>query len=264
MGLIKQKGQTLTWFLATLGLALIAWHASARQITVFAAASLTDALKEIGSHYTQQTGVQVALNSGASSTLARQIAEGAAADIFFSADEARMNELEDKGYILKDSRVSRLSNSLVFVVLKDNPSTIIDPQDLAKPSIKRVALGDPRAAPIGVYAKQYLQRLELWDKIESKVVGTENVRSALAAVEAGNADVSIVYKTDAAISKNIRIVFAVPAAEGPKISYPVAIVKGTPKLHLAEQFLKTLCSEEAGKVFAKYGFIVLAIPRKNP
>lgn len=229
----------------------------AAEIRVFAAASLTDSLKEIAGAFGKQSGETVVFNFGASSTLARQIEEGAPADIFFSADEAKMDDLESKGLILKATRKDRLSNSLVIVVASENGAPIKSPRDLAAGGIKRVALGDPQAVPIGVYAREYLQKLKLWDAIKPKVVATENVRAALAAVEAGNADASIVYKTDAAISKKVKVAFEVPVEEAPKITYPVAIVKNARELRVARKFLVYLNSEEAGNIFKKYGFIVI-------
>jgi molybdate transport system substrate-binding protein len=229
----------------------------AAEIRVFGAASLTDSLKEIAGVYEKQSGERVVFNFGASSTLARQIEEGAPADLFFSADEAKMDDLESKGLILKATRKDRLSNSLVIVVASENGAAIKSVRDLTAGGSKRIALGDPQAVPIGVYAREYLQKLNLWNAIKPKVVATENVRAALAAVEAGNADASIVYKTDAAISKKVKVAFEVPAQEGPKITYPMAIVKGARELRLARKFLVYLNSEEAGKVFTKYGFIVI-------
>jgi molybdate transport system substrate-binding protein len=235
----------------------------AADIKVFAAASLTDSVKEIAAAYRASTGDRIVFNLGASSTLARQIEEGAPADIFFSADEAKMDALEAKGLLAKGTRTSRLSNSLVIVVASENGAAVSSPQDLASPKVKRLALGDPRAVPIGVYAKQYLERLKLWTGIAPKVVATENVRAALAAVEAGNADASIVYKTDAAISKKVKVVFEVPAGDAPKISYPVALMKDAPAPAAARRFLDYLNSEDAGRVFVKFGFIVIA-PAKGP
>jgi molybdate transport system substrate-binding protein len=229
----------------------------AAEVRASAAASLTDSLKEIAAAYKQKASDQIIFNLGASSTLARQIEEGAPADIFFSADAAQMDRLDSKGLILKSTRRSRLSNALVIIVAAENGAAVSSPKDLASPTIKRVALGDPRAVPIGVYAREYLQRLKLWGDVAPKVVATENVRAALAAVEAGNADASIVYKTDAAISKKVKIAFEVPAKEGPKISYPMALLKDSPEPAAAARFLDFLNSEEAGSIFRKYGFIVL-------
>jgi molybdate transport system substrate-binding protein len=226
------------------------------EVMVFAAASLTDSLRELATSYGKRTGVRIILNLGASSTLARQIEEGAPADIFFSADEAKMDHLERQGLIVKGTRQSRLSNSLVLIVAAAHGAAIRSPTDLAEPAIKRIALSDPKAVPAGVYAREYLTKLGLWNVVSPKVVATENVRAALAAVEAGDADASIVYKTDAMISKKVRVVFEVPVAEGPKISYPVAVLKEARSPEAAGKFLEFLASEESAGVFVKYGFRV--------
>jgi len=226
------------------------------EVTVFAAASLTDSLKEIAAAYEKQSGDKVVFNFGASSFLARQIEEGAPADIFFSADEAKMDGLEQKGLIFKETRKSRLSNSLVIVVASEKGASIASPKDLATDSIKRLALAEPKTVPAGIYAKEYLQKQKLWPAVEAKVVPTENVRAALSAVEAGNAEVGIVYKTDAAISKKVKIAYQVPANDSPAISYPMALVKETEEPEAAKRFLKHLDSDEAGRVFEKFGFIV--------
>lgn len=242
--------------IVALGLALLALvlPACGAEVVVFAAASLTDSLKETGAAYEKQSGDKIVFNFGASSTLARQIEEGAPADVFFSADEAKMNALEKKGLILKDTRRSRLSNSLVMVVASEGGAAIQGPQDLATGKVKRLALAEPKTVPAGIYAKEYLQKQNLWTSVESKVVPTENVRAALAAVEAGNVDAGIVYKTDAAISKRIKVVYEVPSKDSPDISYPVAVLKDTKQPELAKSFLKFLDSDEAGKIFEKFGF----------
>ena len=227
---------------------------SSAEVKVFAAASLTDSLRELAATYQKQTSVKITLNLGASSTLARQIEEGAPADIFFSADEAKMDRLENRGLLVRETRRSRLSNSLVLIVAAVDGAPVQSPQDLAKPAIKRIALGDPRAVPVGVYAREYLEKLGLWSAVSSKVVAVENVRAALAAVESGDADVGIVYKTDAIISNKVRVAFEVPVAEGPKIRYPMALLKDARAPDAAAKFLEFLASEEATRVFVKYGF----------
>src|SRR6185369_4869370 len=228
----------------------------AANINVFAAASLTESLKEIATAYEKQTGDKVVFNLGASSFLARQIEEGAPADVFFSADEAKMDGLEQKGLIIKESRRSRLSNSLVIVVAAEGGAAIESPKDLATVKLKRLALAEPMTVPAGIYAKEYLRKQNLWPAVEAKVVPTENVRAALSAVEAGNAEAGIVYKTDAAISKKVKIAYEVPASDNPSISYPMALVKEAKQTEAAKKFLKHLDSDEAGRVFEKFGFIV--------
>ena len=229
----------------------------AAAVNVFAAASLRESLREIAAVYEPQSGDKILFNFGGSSLLARQIQEGAPADIFFSADEAKMLGLEQQGLMAKGTRINRLSNSLVIITALDSRIALVSAKDLAGPQIKRLALGDPKAVPIGVYAKEYLRKLKVWPSVEPKVVPTENARAALAAVEAGNVDASIVYKTDAAISKKVRIVFEVPREEGPKIMYPVALVRDSRQPAAAKRFLAHLASAEAERIFQKCGFVVL-------
>ncbi len=229
----------------------------AAEITVFAAASLTDALKEAGAAYEKQSHDTVAFNFGASSMLERQIEAGAPADLFFSADEAKMNQLDAKNLIIKDTRKSRLSNSLVIVTATDSDLKINSPKDLTDPKIRRVALADPKAVPAGVYSKEYLEKEKLWDTIEPKIVPSDNVRAALAAVESGNIEAGMVFKTDAAISKKVKVAYEVPSQTGPKISYPMAVVKDSKQVESAKQFEDYLSSDDAAKIFEKYGFIVL-------
>lgn len=232
--------------------------ASAAEIKVFAAASLTDSLKKIAATYEKSSGDKVVFNFGASSTLARQIKEGAPADLFISADEVQADNLEKGGLLLHETRVSLLSNLLVIIVPPESKLVIKSPADLTDASIKHIAMGEPRTVPIGVYAKGYLTSKGLWDKLESKVVPTENVRAALAAVESGNADAGFVYKTDALISKKIKIAYTVPAEDAPKVSYPFAVVKETTDLAASKKFLAYLGSKDSLAVFSEFGFIVQA------
>jgi molybdate transport system substrate-binding protein len=245
-------------FLQATGVCVIVMAAVARgaDLTVFAAASLTDSLREIGADYAQETGQKVVFNFEASSVLARQIENGAPADIFFSADEVQMNALAKKDLIDPATREDRLGNTLVVVVPLDSDLKIQSASDLARASVTKLALGDPKAVPAGVYAKAWLEKLQLWDAIQPKVVPTENVRGALAAVASGNADAGIVYKTDAAISQKVRIAYKVPAADGPDIRYPMAMVKASGEPEAAKKFLKYLDSDKAAKVFETFGFVV--------
>jgi len=229
---------------------------NAATINVFAAASLTDSLKEIADAYEKQSGHKVVFNFGASSLLARQIEEGAPADVFFSADEAKMDGLEKKALIAKQTRTSRLSNSLVIVVASDNAMQIRSANDLTNASIKRLALGETRTVPAGIYAREFLEKTGLWSALEKKIVPTENVRAALSAVESGNVEAGIVYKTDANISKKVKVAFAIPVSEGPSISYPMALVTDSKAPDAGRDFIKFLDSDVAGRVFERFGFIV--------
>ena len=227
------------------------------EITVFAAASLTDTLKATAAAYERQSGDKILFNFGASSLLERQIEAGAPADIFFSADEAKMDALENKGLILKETRESRLSNSLVIVTAAESGIKINSPAELADAKIRRIALADPKAVPAGVYAKAYLEKENLWSAVEAKIVPTDNVRAALAAVESGNIEAGIVFKTDAAISKKVKVAYEVPLKDSPKISYPMAVTSNSKSVESAKKFEEYLNSDDAAKIFEKYGFIVL-------
>ncbi len=227
-------------------------------VRVSAAASLADVLKEINAAYEKDTGTEVELNLGASSALARQIEEGAPADVFFSADLAKMDRLQEKGLIQAATREAQLSNSLVVVVPADGMLTIASAKDLL--GLGKIALADPQAVPAGVYAKAWLEKDGLWSKMQSKIVATENVRAALAAVEAGNVDAGVVYKTDAAISKKVKVVYQVPAAEVPRIIYPMAVVKESKNAAAARRYLDFLDGVEATRSFEKFGFLVLPEP----
>jgi molybdate transport system substrate-binding protein len=238
----------------------LAAPATAAEIQVFAAASLTAALQEIAATCEQETGDRPVLNLGASSTLARQIQEGAPADLFLSADEAKMDGLERRGLLVPGSRRSVLSNTLVVVVPADSTLRIAGPADLASPKIGALALAEPRSVPAGIYAKEYLRGRRLWSKVIDRVIPTENGRAALAAVEAGNADAGIVYKTDAGISRKVKVAYEVPVAEGPVISYPFAAVRGKGKSKgdeaAARRFLACLEGPAALAVFRRFGFLV--------
>ncbi|MGH7951820.1 MAG: molybdate ABC transporter substrate-binding protein [Limisphaerales bacterium] len=237
-------------------LAVLALPIRAAQVTVFAAASLTDAMKAIAADYKKNSSGKIIFNFAASSTLERQIAEGAPADIFFSADEAQMNRLAEKSLIVPATRKSILANSLVVVVPSDSSLQIQSAEDLTNAGVKQIALADPRAVPAGVYAKAWLKKEQLWTAVAPKVIPTENVRGALAAVASDNVDAGVVYKTDAAISKKVKIAYEVPRADGPNIRYPMALVKDSPQPEAAKNFLEFLSSKEAGQIFQRFGFLL--------
>jgi molybdate transport system substrate-binding protein len=224
----------------------------AEELLVSAAASLTDALKKIRAKFEKESHINVIFNFGASSMLARQIEEGAPADVFFSADEAQMNRLQNK--IAPATRCDLLTNILVVITHKDSTQKLDQLSDFAKPEITRIAIADPQAVPAGVYAKEVLTKAKLWEKIASKIAPTENVRATLAIVEAGNADAGLVYKTDAMSSAKVRIALEIPAEFAPKIVYPAAIVAGSRHQDQAQHFLAFLKTEEAREIFRRLGF----------
>jgi len=230
----------------------------ADEVDVFAAASLTDALKEIAATYEKGGGDHIVFNFAASNTLEMQIKAGAPADLFFSADEAKMDALETAGLIVKESRKDLLSNTLVIIVPGTSTLTLASTAQLTDPKFAKIALGQPQSVPAGIYAKAYLQKLGLWDQVSARAIPMESVRAALAAVETGNVDAGIVYKTDALHSTKVKIAFEVPAAEGPAIAYPAALVLDAKHAAAAKKFLAYLSEPDSLKTFAKYGFITKA------
>jgi molybdate transport system substrate-binding protein len=227
----------------------------AEEIEVFAAASLTDALKEIASDYEKNSGDKVIFNFAASGPLEMQIKAGAPADLFFSADELKMDDLAKGGLVAKETRKDLLSNSLVIVVPNDSSLTLTSGKDLADPKFKKIALGDTKTVPAGIYAKEYLGKIGIWPQVEAHVIPCESVRAALAAVESGNVDAGIIYKTDAHISKKVKVAHEVPIADGPVITYPAALVQGSKHAATAQKFLDYLGTPASLKIFEKYGFI---------
>jgi molybdate transport system substrate-binding protein len=251
------KRMRFTWWMGALTLWPGAMGLEAAELRVDAAISLSDALREIAPAYEARTGDHVVFNFASSSLLALQIQEGARVDVFFSADEPKMDALEKQGLLEPGTRESLLSNRLALIVSADSRLAVASPPDLTKPQVVHLALADPQTVPAGLYAKEYLKKIGLWKRVIDKIVPTENVRSALAAVESGNVEAAIVYRTDAGISKKVRVAYEVPAAEGPKISYPVAVIRGAPHLVSAGNFVHDLESDTALGVWRKFGFIVL-------
>lgn len=230
-------------------LLFIAADAGAAPLRVSAAASLADVLHEIAAHYDQP----LLFNFGASSILARQIEEGAPADVFISADDLKMDQLAERALIVKKSRTDIVSNTLVIVVPRDSRLNIASAGDLAGHT---VAVAQPDTVPAGIYAKEYLRRVQVWDRIVGRLVPVENVRSALAAVDSGNVDAGIVYRTDALISRAVKIAFEVPRKEGPRIVYPAAVLADSNRKAAAQRFLDYLRSEAARTVFRHFGFLL--------
>jgi molybdate transport system substrate-binding protein len=231
-----------------LALLLLTGSLRAAEVDVSAAASLQDALKTIAAAYEQRTGDHVVFNFAASSTLAMQIRAGAPVDLFFSADEAKMDSLG--ALIDAGSRRNLLSNSLVVVSNRPLRSA----RDL--PKLSRIAIAEPTSVPAGIYARQWLQRIGLWRDVLPHVIPTDDVRAALAAVEGGNVDAAIVYKTDAMMAKRARVAFEVTGRDAPAIAYPVALVRDARHRQAARRFWSYLQSDEAKQVFARYGFRV--------
>ena len=255
-GRLDTERRSFVTALATL-LAAASTGAAGEEIVVFAAASLADALREIGEAFEARTGHRVVLSFGGSNDLARQIRAGAPAEVFVSASTERMDEVERAGLVRTGDRVDLLSNRLVVVVPVTAATALATAEDLV--GVRRLALGDPEAVPAGIYARLWLEKRGLWERVRERVVPTLDVRAALAAVESGNADAGIVYRTDAAISKRVRVALEVPAAEAPRIVYPAALLTAL-RGPAARVFYEHLRSPEAREVFERLGFEFL--PRR--
>jgi molybdate transport system substrate-binding protein len=224
-------------------------------LLVFAAASLTDALQEVARGWKD---AEVEFSFGASSDLARQIVAGAPADVFFSADVARMDAVQTAKLVKAAERRNVLSNVLVVVVPKETARAPRSAEDLK--DVARLALADPAIVPAGVYARRWLEKRGLWAAVRPRAVPTADVRAALAAVETGAADAAVVYRTDAAISKRVHIAFEVTSEEAPQITYVVAPLAASKQGDLARAFVRHLAGPEAAAVFRRFGFIAIDRP----
>ena len=206
----------------------------AETVEVAAATSLQDALKAVARAYATRSKDKITFNFAGSNVLARQIRAGAPVDIFFSADEATMNTVAD--LLSPGTRRDLLSNRLLIL------------GDLKR--ARRIAIGNPNAVPAGVYAREYLQRIGLWREVEPRIVPAENVRAALAAFDGGNVDAAIVYVTD--VPKRRGTV--VEGRDAPDIRYPIAILRDARHPAAARRFFDYLRSDEALKIFKRFGF----------
>jgi molybdate transport system substrate-binding protein len=246
-------------FLLALCLLLAPLAARAQELTVFAAASLTDAMKDVSAQWAKDGHQPLRLSFGASSTMARQIEQGAPANLFASADEKWMDYLADKKLIAADTRRELLGNDLVLVVPADKPQHVtvgpgFDLLGLLGPN-GRIATGDPAHVPVGLYAEQALKKLGLWDAVQPRLARTDDVRAALLLVERGEAPAGIVYATDAAVSKGVMVAGVFPANSHDPVSYPFAVVKSgdTPE---ARALMTFLAGPDARAIFDKRGFKV--------
>jgi len=237
------------------------WAAQAgqRPLLVFAAASLADALGEIGAGYEQRAHASVKTSFDASSTLARQIEAGAWADVFFSADTDWMDYLQKRDLIRNATRTDLLGNTLVLIAPVASRITLrIEPHFRLAAALGegRLASADPDSVPAGRYARAALTNLGVWDEVAARLARAENVRIALRYVARGEAPLGIVYASDARADPQVRVVDTFPAGSHPPIVYPIALTKVAQAG--ADGFLAYLLGPEARAVFVRYGFIPLA------
>ena len=248
----------LVVFAATIATGMATGTARAQDVTVMAAASLTDAMKALGLAWAAKGNPAPRFAYGASSALARQIEQGAPADIFASADESWADYLQQRNLILAATRTSPLGNALVLIAPNDQAGGIVlTPGDLLARlgPAGRLVTGDPASVPVGKYAQAALVSLGLWDQVAPRLARAENVRAALLLVERGEAPLGIVYSTDAAASPGVRVVATFPASSHPPISYPFALTPhgDTPQ---GRALLAFLIGPEAAPVYRELGFSV--------
>ena len=222
------------------------------EILVFAAASLADVMERISHEFAGEEGVRVRFNLGGSTALAQGIVHGAPADAFISAGPQPMDLLEEQGFLVADTRVDILTNELVLVGRASEGIASVD--DLVTTGA-RVAIADPELAPAGRYAREALQSLKVWQRLEPRLVPGPNVRVALGYVETGNVDAGIVYRTDFLASEGLEILAQIPPESHSPILYPAAVVHPSQHVDPAQKFLDFLRSAEAGEVFREHGFI---------
>jgi molybdate transport system permease protein len=226
--------------------------AGARPVTLFAAASTSDAVQAIVAEFPGA----VTTSFSASSTMAQQIDRGAPADLFLSADEAWGRFLADRGAVLE--QVNLLGNELVVIVPAADPGEVRSLDDLAKPAVRRLALGDPEHVPAGLYAREALTRRQLWEPLRGRIVAADSVRTALAFVARGEADAGIVYATDAAAEPAVRVVARVDPALHAPIRYPLLLLRHAQDNQQARELYRYLQSPRAAEQFRARGFTVFA------
>ena len=229
------------------------------ELSVFAAISLTDALGEIGTAFTAESGVKVYYNFAASTTLQRQLEKGASADVFISASPRQVVALEANGLLEAESRKNLLTNRLVLVSDEAARISVETPANLAAPEISRIAIGHPSIVPAGAYAKEALTHFGLWETLHSKFIFGADVRATLAYVTSGNVDIAIVYKTDTTLSDDIKVLYQMPPEAYTQIIYPAVVMKDSPRKQLARRFITYLQSAERSDIFEKHGFTVLVL-----
>ncbi len=224
-------------------------------ITVSAAASLQEVLEAIAPTFTTaHPNISVSYNFGSSGALQQQIEQGAPADVFISAATKQMDALSEKGLLLPDSRQTLVTNRLVLIAPVASQLEITDLAQLKTADIKHFAIGEFRSVPAGQYAEEALKKLGLFDALKPKFVFGNSVRSVLSAVESGNAELGMVYATDAALSERVRVCAIAPESTHSPIVYPVAVVRNTPHAEAAQAFIQFLTAAPAQKVFEDFGF----------
>jgi molybdate transport system substrate-binding protein len=223
------------------------------ELTISAAASLQDALNDITTTFEEEhPNVKINYNFGASGSLQQQISQGAPVDLFFSAAEDKFDLLVEDGLIKEEQGIDLVENEIVLVVPKDSTQEISTFEDLTK--AEKISIGIPETVPAGKYAKETLDRLQVWSAVEGKMVYAKDVRQVLTYVETGNVDAGIVYKTDALISPKVEVIATADESTHAPIIYPVGIIKNSSHKDEAELFYEYLQNDTSLNTLEKYGF----------
>lgn len=253
--LLKKRGLNQFALVLLLSILLMGCNKTEKQqeILVGAAASLKPAMEELQTMYKEENPkVTVTFTFAGSGALEQQIREGAPMDVFFSAAEKQMNSLAEDELILKDTRVDLLNNQIVLIVPKESSLEITGFEDVLHASV--IAIGDPASVPAGKYAQEVFTNLGIWEKVEAKATFAKDVTEVLTWVSTGNAEVGVVYKTDAMLSDQVDIVAYAPEDSHSKVIYPVAVVKASENEKAAQDFIDFLGTQKAKEVFVEYGF----------
>ncbi len=224
------------------------------ELIISTTVSLTDAMNAIQPLYQQENpNIKLTYNFGPSGSLQQQIEQGAPVDVFISAAPRQMNELQEKGLILSETRQDLLKNSIVLITPKNNPR-VQNFQDLTNSQVQIISIGEPESVPAGRYAREVLTSMNMFDQLRSKLVFARDVRQVLTFVETGNVDAGMVYTTDAKISDQVSIVATAPAGYHSPIVYPIAVIKDSRNPEAAKEFIRFLSSNTAKSLFERYGF----------
>ncbi len=251
-----------------IGISILLWgflpspgFCKTQELVIAGAASLTDALTEITQQYeTSHPTIKIHLNLASSGVLQQQIEQGAPIDVFLSASSVQMDKLEKKSLIIPESRFTFASNQIVLAV--PTGSKVKSWSDLTTQKVKRIAIGNPDTVPAGMYAKEALTSLKLWDQVQSKLVMAENVRQAMTYVQDHNVEAGLLFKTDTLAGKSLQVAALAPANSHRKIEYPAAIIKSSHTPLEAEKFIQYLKTRSSKSIFEKWGFI-LEKPQKK-
>jgi molybdate transport system substrate-binding protein len=240
---------------AAASLALLAGSTHAGEVVVSAAASLTNAFNDVAKSYeAQYPGSKVSLNFAASGVLLQQMAKGAPVDVFASADQETMDAAQKQGLVNSADRHDFARNSLVLIVPADSKQTLLKLDDLLRPGVLKVAIGNPASVPAGRYTQGALEQAKLWPAVQAKAIFTQNVRQSLDYVARGEVEAGFVYGTDAALMKDkVKVAITVPLDTA--ITYPIAVIQASTHAEEAKRFVAYIQSPLAQATLAKYGFM---------